>query len=166
MGTEYIFRRLPYYLVVVVALAYVALKWMTFSYDLRLIEAGSAQGYWSLGYLILVLAAAVVAIFVMRRNEPATAQRGKDARANPQGTLRHSLQRLRANTRAAFARSPIGASTRLLFSLLILAAIPFGLVSLGHAGGLNTFAARDWLLVGMMEVPIVFVVVVALGSIR
>jgi hypothetical protein len=160
------FRRLPYYFVVVVALAYVALKWMTFSYDLTLIEAGSAQGYLSLGYLILVLAAAVVAIFVMRRNEPSTARRGKDTAEGPERSLHHSLHRLRANTHAAFARSPIGTSIRLLLAFLVLAAIPIGLVSLGHPGGLKTFASRDWLLVGMMEVPIVFVVVVMLGSIR
>jgi hypothetical protein len=146
-------RRLPYYFLFVVALAYVAVKWKTFSYDLRLIEAGSAQGYFALGYLILVLVSVVVAIFGMRRDRPSTG-------------LRDRLNVLRTTTSDAFARSPMRTSVRLLLCFTLGAAIPLGLFVLVHPHGFGTLAAGDWVLLGMMEFPVALVAVVMLAGIR
>jgi hypothetical protein len=146
-------RQLPYYFLFVVALAYVAAKWNTLSYNLRLIEAGSAQGYFALGNLILVFAAVVVAIFVMRRDRPSTNLRGK-------------IYALRTTTRAAFARRPMRTSIRLLLGFVFCAAIPLGLFVLVHPHGFSTLAASDWVLLGVMEFPVAFVALVVLDGIR
>ena len=147
------FRRLPYYLVVVAALAYVALKWKTVPYDLQLIEVGSAKGYLSLGYFILVLIAPVVAVSVMRRDQPSTSLRGR-------------LHILRTTTSVAFARSPMRTSVRLLLGFSLCAIVPLGLSVLAHPRGFGTLAPRDWALLGVMECPVVLIAMVVIGGIR
>ena len=75
------------------------------------------------------------------------------------------LRHLRSTTREAFARRPTRTSVRLVLWFVLCGAVPFGLFVPIHPHGWRRLGAGDWLLLGAMEFPVVFVCVVVLSGI-
>ena len=147
-------RRLSHYFVIVVAAAYVALKCLIFSKSTHLGGGITEADYFELAKVIIVLIAAGVSAFRLLQDRRS---RGVESLADPAANARYStsfrdwIRQLFTPLAGVSARHPI--LTPLL--MLSLLAIPFGLRALGTTKGWEGFGVRDWILVGLAEVPIV-----------
>jgi hypothetical protein len=75
---------------------------------------------------------------------------------NQEPSLRSQLQSLSGKGPEAFSRRPVAVS----LTVLLLAAIPFGLVIL-RAGSWNNLSQFDWLMIVLTELPLAFVAAIA-----
>ncbi|SRR5216684_1499166 len=146
-------RRLSHYFVIVVAAAYVALKCLIFSKSAHLGRGITEADYFELAKVIVVLIAAGVSAFRLLQDRRSRGVESLDApAANARySTFRDWIRQLFTPLAGVSARHPI--LTPLL--MLSLLAIPFGLRVLGTTKGWEGFGVRDWILVGLAEVPIV-----------
>ena len=169
------FRRLLYALVLVVALVVAWIKMDAYLHDVRIGMSESPARLLDLGYLLAVVALAVIAVRALLRHRLSRAicsldrgevRNGCRNAAEPAGrsiqysdtSLRAKLRQLPTNAREAFGRRPIWAS---ILSMFIIS-IPVFLVSMGHTGGLKTFGLDEWILVAVMELPMAIVACVVL----
>lgn len=169
------FRRLLYALVLVVALVVAWIKMDAYLHDVRTGISGSPAGLLDLGYIIAVLALAVIAVRALLQPrlsrticslDRGEIRNGSRNAAEPAGrsiqysdtSLRAKLCQLPTNAREAFGRRPIWAS---ILSMFIIS-IPVFLVFMAHAGGLKTFGLYEWILVAVMELPMAVVACVVL----
>ena len=146
-------RRLSYYFLIVVAAAYVAWKYLIFSRGAHLSKGVTMADYFELANVIIMLIAAGVAVICLvqdRRSRRAGSRDAPAANAHYSTAFRDWTRHVFAPLAGVTARHPI--LTPLL--MLPLLAIPFGLRALGTAQGWDSFDVRDWILVGLAEVPI------------
>jgi hypothetical protein len=120
--------------------------------------------YIEFGTLLAILLAAIVAINALRRDRSARRLGGLpvDKGLVRGASFRDTLRQLPEIVRKAFDRHPVLSS---LLSL-VLAFIPAGLVAMGRRDGLHAFEPHDWMLAGVMEIPMTIVVAMVLASFR
>ena len=164
------FRRLLYSLVIVVALVVAWIKMDAYLHNVRVGRGGSTAGLLDLGYLLAMVALVVIAMRVLLRTRSSRAidrldrgeiRNGSRNAAELTGrsiqysdtSLRDKLRQLPTIAREAFGRRPIWASILSMFMI----SIPVLLVSMAHAGGLKAFGLHEWILVAVMELPLVIV---------
>jgi hypothetical protein len=123
----------------------------------------TTDDYIEFGRLFAVLLAAIVAIDALRRDRSARRPGGLpvDNGLFRGGSFLDTLRQLPEVVRKAFDRHPALSS---LMSL-VLAFIPVGLVALGRRDGLHAFELHDWMLAGVMEIPMMIVVAMVLASV-
>jgi hypothetical protein len=155
------FSRLIYYSYFVVVVAVIVVKWKTIPGEIRLLEHGSLEGYLNLGQLVLLLFICYLATVALRRTGHSRGTHRASAGVRESSSLRGTLQQVPINSHRAFTRHPVWAS----IVWLIMAGIPVALVALIHGGRFRSFGVGDWVLVGIIELPIAFVASVTLASI-
>lgn len=152
--------RLPYYLLLVSAALFILVKGTPYIREVRLGLAGTPAGFLQLFMLLAMVVAAVIAVrMLLGRPSPHRPAGQRQAREAPFNETPH---RLHTVIRRAIAHRPVLASTLSVILGVVLACIPISLVAMGRVGGVGTFGLREWILVGVAELPIVFVVVIVL----
>ena len=143
------FRRLIYSLLLAVGVVVFWIKGKSYLHDVRIGLAGTTGGLLQLAYLLAMMAL----VFIILRNLLRSAPR--DTR---EASFAASLHRLQTVARGAFVRSPVLASASLAIFAAVFGGIPIGLLAFGRVGGIRTFDIGEWIVVGVAELPIVFVV--------
>jgi hypothetical protein len=156
------FQRAAAYFYLVVALVFVCARWRALVSYGQPATAWTTEAYLEFARLFVVLVGVVVSVSFLRRGRRSRRLRGAQADDGPGhgGSFHVFLSELSENARAAFGRRPVLAS----LVLVIVVFIPICVIAAGHANGLNGFQLRDWILVAIMESPLVSVVFVVLVS--
>jgi hypothetical protein len=151
-----VFRRALYSLILVVGLLVVWINGRTYLHDVRLGMAMTSAGLLQLAYVLVCCAIPLIALRTLLQLRHRNKTKVAAARS-----LRDEFHRIQAVSGGAFASRPISAS---LISLLLIS-IPFVLVLLA-SGGWGSLGPHDWVMVGVAELPIAFVVLIGLFSLR
>jgi hypothetical protein len=141
------FRRIPYYFLLIASALFVALKSGPYIQLLRDGMGGTEAGFLELAWLVAALLAALAAVYVLRRN------RGPAPPHSANSSFRLTLSEAPTIVQGAFRRRPALATGL----TLVLVAIPIVLV--GSAYGWKAFDSRDWILISIGELPIIFVAI-------
>lgn len=134
-------------------------KGRVYLHEVHLGQARTLAGLLDLGYLLAMVILVLIAVRVLvRRRSSLGMSRSHAGRTDSADDSRgYSVQRIRITVRAAFSTSPISAS--LLVLLLIF--IPICLAALS-VGGLKELSLGNWIFVGMAELPLAVVAMIAL----
>lgn len=153
------FRRLVYVVILVAALLAAWFKGGTYLHEEHVGRANTMAAFLNLGYVLVMVVLALIAVRVVLRprSSPRVRQRHVGHAHAADTCQRVSLQRIRITVRRAFSTSPISASVL----MLLLISIPI-LLAAFSAGGLKEVDLANWIFVGIAELPIVAVVVIAL----
>jgi len=155
------FRRLFYSLLLAVGVVVFWIKGRSYLHDVRIGPAGTTGGLLQLAYLLAMM----VLIFIILRTLLRSGRSRSAApftggpRATREDSFAARLHRLQTVARGAFVRSPVLPSALLAVFAVTVGGIPIGLLALGHVGGIRTFDIGDWIVVGVAELPIIFVVI-------
>lgn len=147
-------RRSFHCLLLVLLAAAVWIKGKAYIHDMRAGPAVSTESMLQLAYLLVVLALALVILRNMLRG-------ARTDGAAPEGdSFFETIRRLQAAARTTFAERPIWASLVLGTLAIVAAVIPISLLAAGREGGMESFGPSEWVIVGLAELPALFVVVV------
>jgi hypothetical protein len=123
------------------------------------VRAGQGGSQTALSDLLWIFGIAIGVLFLRRKFR----QRQTSPGTVDSSSFSRTLKTLPYDVRAAFAHRPIFAS----FLTLFVIAIPIGMVRLATPGGFRGFGSDRWLLVGVVETPVVLItVLVALSFAR
>lgn len=157
------FRRVLYAIILVASVPMIWVNTEAYLHDVRLGMLETSVGTLQLGYLLAAVAIFVIAArtLLQMRAQPnrASGQRG-DTTVGP-ASISNRIHQIRTGWRAAYARRPVWVIVLLIGLVLLLLSIPFDLVYLA-SGGLRSLELHDWIMVGLAELPVAFVVVAAL----
>lgn len=153
------FHRLLYALVLVAVLFAAWLKGGAYLHEVHLGQAGTPAGLLDLGYVLAMVSAAIIAVRTLLRSKSShrIPQGHADQARTAEGQAVLPVQRIRTTVRGAFSTRPVSASLLLLF----LFSIPVCLAAFS-VGGLRLLSPENWILVGISELPISVVTIIAL----
>jgi hypothetical protein len=153
------FRRVLYVVILVAAFVAAWFKGGVYLHEVHLGQARTLTGFLDLGYLLAMVVLALIAVRVVlrRRSPPRVPQSHADRTRAADISRGVSVQRIRITVREVFSTKPIAASVLMLF----LISIPICLAALS-VGGLKELSLGNWIFVGIAELPIAIVVMIAL----
>jgi hypothetical protein len=153
-----------FYAIILVAVLWAAwFKGSAYVYEVNLGQVKTVVGFLDLGYLLTLVIVAIMAVRMLLRGKPSSSHRVAKSQedlvlaSEPARDL--SVLRIRTAVRRAFSTKPLSASLLLLF----LASIPVCLAALS-VGGLGTLSRENWGLIGIAELPLAIVVMIALSK--
>lgn len=153
------FRRLLYVVILVAALSAAWFKGGVYLHEVRLGQARTSAGFLDLGYLLAMVVLVLIAVRVVLRRRSSPRMPQSHAGRTHTADIYHgvSVRRLRITVREAFSTKPVSASVLMLF----IFSIPICLAVLS-VGGLKELSLGNWIFVGIAELPIAAVVMIAL----
>lgn len=128
--------------------------------------AGTTGGLLELAYLLTMIAFACVIVRSLLRCDKARRDTPvmDESSERREVSFSESVSWLQTTARRAFGRHPVLASALLLIVVAVFAGIPVGLLAVGRVGGLTAFGPIEWVVVGLAELPLLFVLIlVAIG---
>lgn len=156
------FRRAPSYFVLLIAVIFVFAKARTLFSIADAAKPWTTDDYVEIWGLFAVLVAAIVAIDALRRDRASHRIAGPTAahKLALGGTPFENLRQLPQLVRKAFRRRPVVSS----LMTLVLAFIPVGLIAMSRRDGLHAFRLPDWILLAVVESPLLLVVLLVVDS--
>jgi hypothetical protein len=139
--------RLSSYFLIVSAVIFIAVQGFAIVKHVQLQTRMTTPDYINVAKLVIALSAIVITIRSLGRDKGAQVTKLPDPPLRASSSLAATLGQIRAISIRHPVLTPI-----LILSFLI---IPVGLCALGKRHGWNDFGIRDWIVVGLAEVPII-----------
>lgn len=145
--------------VLMMAALAVWVKGASYLHQVRAGQASAFQGLSDLAFLLVALILVAIAAGTLRQLRSQTGPgRGSESRGgNGVPSFRETLRQLPKAVHMAFSHRPLLAS----ILTLTLAVIPFGMVAMS-VGGWKKMHVHEWALIGVAELPIAVVFLLAL----
>jgi uncharacterized membrane protein YcjF (UPF0283 family) len=148
-------RRIFHYLLIAVAIVFIAMKSSIVTGHVHARMSFATADYLDLLQAAVLLVAAVGSVrFLIKdgKTHKATMISKSQERL---WWIPDSIRELPITLTDAFLRRPVLTSVTMLIFVPACMALPIGLRSLSLAGGWKAFSSRDWIVVGVAEVPMV-----------